>query len=193
MATANTVQAYSQGARLLSCTLNGLGERAGNADTLQVAAAIEKLLRLRGNWDLRKLADASRKLERPSGIPLPVQAPLIGWTAFRHESGIHVDGMLKHSLAYEPVDPEELGAERAYVLGTTSGRSHIRDVLRRHDIDASDDVVDQLFSSTRKMAAKRANGERGYIDVLYEALDRRSLDDEDLIQLVDALQRKRQD
>jgi isopropylmalate/homocitrate/citramalate synthase len=190
MATANTVQAYGEGAQLLSCTLNGLGERAGNADTLQVAAALSKLLAVEADWNLRRLADASRQLERQSGIPLPVQAPLVGWTAFRHESGIHVDGMLKHNLAYEPLDPDELGAERAYVLGTTSGRAHIRHILQAWSVPASEQLVDYLFASIREMAADRANSEHGHIDLLYEALRRRSLEDEDLLALVNGSRRR---
>ncbi|MFT4570921.1 MAG: homocitrate synthase NifV [Hyphomicrobiaceae bacterium] len=190
MATANTIQAWDCGARLLSCTLNGLGERAGNADTLQVAAALMKLLGVSGHWDLAQLCDASRELEKESGIPLPIQAPLVGWTAFRHESGIHVDGMLKNPEVYEALDPADFGSTRAFTLGTSSGRAHIRHVLATWDVTADDDLINDLFWAVRELATTRTTSSRTHIDALYGALEGRCLEDKDLLALVDDLRRK---
>jgi isopropylmalate/homocitrate/citramalate synthase len=190
MATANTVQAWHEGARLLSCTTNGLGERAGNADTLQVAAALTRLAGLDNHWNVARLADTARAVETASGVPLAVQAPLVGWTTFRHESGIHVDGMLKNESVYEAVHPDDVGARRAFVLGTTSGRAHIRHVLSSWGKAASDELVEDLFWALRELAADRTTSERAHIDALYRALADRCVRDEDLLALIDDLRRK---
>lgn len=126
MATANTVAALEAGCLWPTATVNGVGERAGNASLLEVAAACERLLRRPAGLDLAAAVALSREVERLTGFVVPQHQPLVGWNAFRHESGIHVDGLLKSAQTYESVDPALFGREHHYVVGKHSGRALLR-------------------------------------------------------------------
>ncbi len=187
MATANTVTAAHAGATWLSVTMNGLGERAGNADLVQVVAALEYLLEQSPGIDLPMLVDLARQIEIDSGIPLPVQAPLTGWTAFRHESGIHVDGVLKSPRIYEPVEPEDLGRKRNFVLGRTSGRAHIRALLAKMGIDPAAVDVDALFTAIRVQPRSDPAKSRQLLDTYYGYLSGLEIDEQEFAELLSRL------
>lgn len=122
LATANTLVAAAAGAQYLSVTVNGLGERAGNAALEEVAAALEANGVATG-IDLRALPALSSLAARASGRALPVSKPIVGASVFTHESGIHVDGMLKDARTYEAevIAPDRFGRQHRFVVGKHSG------------------------------------------------------------------------
>lgn len=125
MATANALGAYKGGAEYISCTVNGLGERAGNTALEEVVMALKYLQDCDTGIDTKKLVELSKMVEKASGRKVAEGKPIVGKEVFSHESGIHVDGMLKDSKTYEIIPPEDLGRERNFVLGKFSGTSAI--------------------------------------------------------------------
>ena len=138
LATANTLAAVEAGADIVCVTVNGLGERAGNAPLHEVALALSLLLKLEHDIVLPKLPALSAMAERFSGVFCSPLAPVVGRNAFRHESGIHVDGILKESRMYEELQPEVVGRRRELVLGTFSGIGYLRVLLNGRGIDVGD-------------------------------------------------------
>ncbi|MCJ7625681.1 MAG: hypothetical protein MUO76_19495, partial [Anaerolineaceae bacterium] len=136
LATANTIAAVTAGADFPAVTVNGIGERAGNAPLHEVGLGIEKILQRSSNLDHCRLYDLSRLVERCSGIFIPPHAPIVGLNAFRHESGIHVDGLLKDSRTYTGLAPEEVHRSSTIVLGKHSGIRTIEYLLQMKGVKA---------------------------------------------------------
>jgi len=126
MATANTLAAVRGGATHVNTTVHGLGERAGNAALEEVAMGLKHLYGVATGVDLTRFEALSRLVEAASGHPLGWHKSLVGIGAFTHESGIHVDGLLKDPLNYQGIDPAELGRGHSLVLGKHSGRRAVR-------------------------------------------------------------------
>ncbi|HVH64737.1 MAG TPA: 2-isopropylmalate synthase [Candidatus Acidoferrum sp.] len=130
LSTANSVAAVLNGARRVECTVNGIGERAGNASLEEVVMILrtrEKSLGLLTNIDTSRLADISELVARETGIPVQPNKAIIGSNAFAHASGIHQDGVLKDKLNYEIMRPEDVGmGESRIVLSPRSGRHAFR-------------------------------------------------------------------
>jgi methanogen homocitrate synthase len=126
LATANTLAAVEAGASVISSTVNGIGERAGNTAMEECAVALRFLLDLKTNIDLSRLTSLSRLVEECSGIRVPPNKAVVGANAFRHESGVHVAAVIEHAPCYEPYDPATVGAHRELVLGKTSGRGALK-------------------------------------------------------------------
>ncbi len=123
LALANTLAAASQGATWLSVTVNGIGERCGNADLAQTACASRDLLGWETGIDPSRLWPLARKVEALTGIPLAPGSPLVGDVAFTHTSGIHVHGQRRDAQAYEGPDPLPLGRRHRVAFSPRSGRS----------------------------------------------------------------------
>jgi len=121
LATANTLAAAQGGATHVNTTVNGLGERAGNAALEEVVLGLRKLYGFSVDVDLARFPSVSSQVAAAAGRPLSWHKSLVGEGAFTHEAGIHVDGFLKHPLNYQGVDPAELGREHRLVLGKHSG------------------------------------------------------------------------
>ncbi|RMG93785.1 MAG: homocitrate synthase [Candidatus Dadabacteria bacterium] len=122
MATANALAAATAGAQWLSVTVLGLGERAGNAALEEVAVALWRCLGAPTGVRLDRLTRAASLVARVANRPIPPAKPVVGSDAFRHESGIHVDGLLKTPALYEPFPPALVGRRHEIVLGKHSGR-----------------------------------------------------------------------
>jgi homocitrate synthase NifV len=139
MATANTMMAFHAGAEFLSVTVNGLGERAGNAALEEVGAALEANGIATG-LNLRALPQLSETVARASGRALPVQKPITGDMVFAHEAGIHVDAILKNAETYEDprCAPATFGRERRIVIGKHSGLAGLRAALTEAGLPSSD-------------------------------------------------------
>jgi len=101
MATANTISAYKAGAKHLSCCVNGLGERAGNAALEEVVMALKYIYKCNTSFDIKKIQKLSKIVEKASGRKIHESKPFVGKSVFSHESGIHVDGLMKDSSNYE--------------------------------------------------------------------------------------------
>jgi homocitrate synthase NifV len=121
LATANTLAALRAGATHASTTVNGLGERAGNAPLEEVVMALKHLSGVDCGVQTRALPAISALVARASGRPVAANKPIVGEAVFRHESGIHVDGLLKDPRNYQTFDPAELGRSHELVLGKHSG------------------------------------------------------------------------
>lgn len=135
LATANTLAAVLAGATHASTTVNGLGERAGNAALEEVVMAARHLYALDCGVDTTALTMISRLVARASGRPVGAGKSIVGEAAFTHESGIHVDGLLKDRANYENFRPEEVGRTHQLVLGKHSGSHGVLDAYARLGLD----------------------------------------------------------
>ncbi|MFH1285474.1 MAG: 2-isopropylmalate synthase [Candidatus Micrarchaeota archaeon] len=153
LAVANTLAAVRAGAREIHCTVNGLGERAGNAPLEEVAVCLEyfykqKLLKT------KKLYELSSMVEKLSGIELAHNKPLVGRNAFAHESGIHVDGIIKCASTYEPISPELIGQRRRITLGKHSGKKAIQMKLDEMGVKTSAEQIDTISQRVKELGDK---------------------------------------
>jgi len=130
MAVANSIVAAMNGAQQIECTINGVGERAGNAALEEVVthiAARKDYLGFETGIDLSQLYKTSKIVSRYMGIPIPVNKPIVGKNVFTHESGIHQDGVLKERSTYEVIDPRLVGRDDSVILlGKHSGRHALK-------------------------------------------------------------------
>ncbi|WP_444870369.1 homocitrate synthase [Rhodobacter capsulatus] len=155
MATANTIMAAHAGATHLSVTVNGLSERAGNAALEEVGAALEAG-GIDTGLDLCALPELSAVVAKASGRALPPQKPITGAMVFAHESGIHVDAILKRADTYEDprCAPARFGRERQIVIGKHSGSAGLRAALLEAGLPADDAVLDRLKPLLRAHAVR---------------------------------------
>lgn len=163
LATANTLAAVEAGVRIVTVTVNGLGERAGNAALDQVVMAATRLLGLSCRIDTRKLFALSKLVEAISGIPIAPTQPLAGYNTFRHESGIHVAAMLQHVEAYEALDPASVGRTREYVFGKHSGRHQLAAFLAEHGLPHAEADCDALLESLKASVPAAVASRRQWI------------------------------
>jgi homocitrate synthase NifV len=160
MATANTVAAVEAGARHADVTVNGIGERSGNARLAEVAMAVSVAGVARTNVLPDHLSKLSRKVVEYTGIPLPVNAPIVGRNAFRHESGIHVKALLTDRSAYEPFDPAILGRSLPdhapeIAIGKHSGSCALQRVLGDCGVLVNSRTAADLLPRVRQAAESR--------------------------------------
>ncbi len=158
LATANTLAAVLGGASHVNTTVNGLGERAGNAALEEVVLGLRNLYGLELAIDQTGFAAASRLVETASGRPVSWHKSLVGEGAFTHEAGIHVDGLLKDRRNYQGVDPLALGREHRLVLGKHSGTRAILQAYGEIGIRLTREQADALLVCVRRFVthAKRA-------------------------------------
>jgi isopropylmalate/homocitrate/citramalate synthase len=145
LATANTLAGIEAGVNYPSVTVNGIGERAGNAPLHEIVMALEKIFRRKHGIDMQRLYEISKLVEQCSGIFTPPHAPIVGLNAFRHESGIHVDGLLKNSETYTVVDPKEVGRDSSFVLGKHTGTQAILHLLQQRGVEANEEELREIL------------------------------------------------
>ncbi|KAL2323841.1 hypothetical protein Fmac_022899 [Flemingia macrophylla] len=163
LSTANTLEGARAGARQLEVTINGIGERAGNASLEEVVMALKCGAHVNGNLytaiNTKHIFLTSKMVEEYSGLQLQPHKAIVGANAFAHESGIHQDGMLKHKNTYEIISPEDIGLERAneagIVLGKLSGRHALRKRLEELGYELNDDQVQSLFWRFKAVAEQK--------------------------------------
>ncbi|KAK7373465.1 hypothetical protein VNO80_06874 [Phaseolus coccineus] len=164
LATANTIEGARAGARQLEVTINGIGERAGNASLEEVVMALackgdHALNGLYTRINTRRILETSKMVEEYSGMHLQPHKALVGVNAFVHASGIHQDGMLKHKGTYQILSPEDIGhkitTEIGIVLGKLSGRQALRKRLEELGYELKEKEVDSLFLPFKAMAEKK--------------------------------------
>ena len=134
LATANTIAGIQNGARQVECTINGIGERAGNTSLEEVAMILKthNMLGLHTNINTKKFYDISRMVSRMMNMPVQSNKAIVGKNAFAHSSGIHQDGVLKHRENYEIINPEDVGIPRSDIILTArSGRHALKHRLER--------------------------------------------------------------
>ena len=156
MATANTLMAIEAGAACVNVTVNGLGERAGNAPLDEVVAGARLTLGRDCGVDMRKLHTLGRFVAEVSGRPLPVGKPVTGKGMFLHESGLHCDGMSKDAASFELIHPEDMGQVRPqFVIGRHSGRTSLMQALDLLGIQIERQVAEPLLVKVRALAVER--------------------------------------
>lgn len=158
LATANTLAAVRAGATHASTTVNGLGERAGNAPLEEVVMAMRHLHGIETGIDTRRLPDISRLVAHASGRPVAANKSIVGEAVFWHESGIHVDGLLKDARNYESFPPAEVGRAHTTILGKHSGTSGVRHAFAQLGLNLGDEETRLLLERIRLHAttSKRA-------------------------------------
>lgn len=155
LATANTLAAFSAGAQAASVTVNGLGERAGNAALEQVVMAWQVALGGESRVDPKCLPSLSALVARASGRAVAVEAPIVGTTAFRHESGLHCAGLLRDRRSYEPFAPERIGRTREpFVVGWKTGLQALLAALRAAGLATDVRAATELLPLVRKQARR---------------------------------------
>lgn len=145
LATANTLAAVSAGCGAVSVTVNGLGERAGNASLAEVAVALKLCYGVETGIDMFRLPFLSRLVARLSHRPIPVSQPLIGSLVFTHESGIHIDGLLKDPRLYTFVSPHMVGRKHRFVAGRNSGIAALRALTQQKGYSFSEAELEKIL------------------------------------------------
>ena len=161
MAVANSLAAVRGGARQVECTINGIGERAGNTSMEEVVMALDTrrdYFGLQTGIRMEQIYRASRLLTQGTGIGVPINKPIVGENAFAHEAGIHQDGVLKYKLTYEIMRPEKIGRpSNTLVLGKHSGRAAFVDRLKALGLFATGLDVNTAFTAFKALADRKKN------------------------------------
>ncbi|MWD27619.1 2-isopropylmalate synthase [Aquicoccus sp. SCR17] len=159
MATANSLAAVAGGARQIECTINGLGERAGNTALEEVVMALKvrnDIMPWTTGVDSRKIMNISRRVSTVSGFQVQYNKAIVGKNAFAHESGIHQDGMLKNAETFEIMRPEDVGlAATNIVLGKHSGRAALRSKLEDLGYNLADNQLKDFFVRFKELADRK--------------------------------------
>ncbi len=154
MATANAMAGIKAGAKWVNVTVNGLGERAGNAALEEVVMALKYI----GDVDLGYRTEMFRELSeyvaQASARQIPVWKAIVGTNVFAHESGIHADGVLKNPKTYEPFSPEEVGLQRQLVLGKHSGGASIKAKFKEYGVELTDEEAQDVLTEVRRRAVR---------------------------------------
>lgn len=154
MATANALAGVRAGARSVNTTVNGLGERAGNAALEEVAMALKRIYGINPRINTKQLPALSSLVAKASNCTLPPWKAVVGENAFVHESGIHAHGVLQNPQAYEAFNPEDVGWEHRLVVGKHSGRHLVQTILQQHGIALNADDLQLVLESVRNWSTK---------------------------------------
>jgi 2-isopropylmalate synthase len=159
LAVANSLAGVLAGARQVECTINGIGERAGNAALEEIVMALKvrkDIMPFSTNINTRLLSRASKLVSSVTGFPVQYNKAIVGKNAFAHESGIHQDGMLKHVETYEIMRPEDVGVQAtSLMLGKLSGRHAFRDKLEAMGYVLEADAFEDAFKRFKDLADKK--------------------------------------
>ncbi len=156
LAVANTYAAVLAGADEVQVTVNGIGERAGNADLAQVVMILHALENIKTNINTQYLFETSKLVERLTGVRIPPNTPIVGENAFSHESGIHAHGVLKETSTFEPgvITPEMVGHRRRIVIGKHAGRYQIKKILEDAGYLVDDETLNKIFEKVKEIGDK---------------------------------------
>ena len=183
LATANSIAAVMAGAQVVHVTVNGLGERAGNASLEEVVTALEMLYGVKTKIAKEKMYETSRLVRNLTKMPLAPNKPLMGDNAFTHESGMHVHGTLADTSLYEPIDPGIIGRKRRFAFGKHTGKASVKVTLEEMGISADDEQTKKILAEVKEL------GDKGKLitDSDFQAIveDVLSIEREEKIKLVD--------
>lgn len=149
LATANTLAGIKAGSLSVNTTVNGLGERAGNAALEEVVMALKRIYNTDIGIDTSRLLEISRLVASASGYNVHPWKAIVGENTFVHESGIHAHGVLQNPNTYEPFAPEEVGWERRLVVGKHSGRHLLSNLLQQHGIFLDPEATQSVLDAVR--------------------------------------------
>ncbi|WP_342472497.1 2-isopropylmalate synthase [Metasolibacillus sp. FSL H7-0170] len=159
MATANSIAAIQNGADQVECTINGIGERAGNASLEEIGVALhirKDIYPFETGLNLKEIKRTSQMVSRLTGVVIQPNKAVVGRNAFAHESGIHQDGVLKNPETYEIISPALIGEDEVpLVLGKHSGRAAFRDRAVKMGYELSDEKLNKAFAEFKKLADRK--------------------------------------
>jgi homocitrate synthase NifV len=155
MATANAIAGIRAGARFVNTTINGLGERAGNAALEEVVMGLKHACGIDTGIDTHRFREMSLFVAKASHRPLPVSKPVVGERVFAHESGLHADGVIKDPHNYEGFDPAEVGLKRQIVVGKHSGTGGLIERYRSLGVTVDRSLAGTLLGKARALAGRR--------------------------------------
>jgi 2-isopropylmalate synthase len=159
LAVANSLEAIKRGARQVEGTINGIGERAGNASLEEIIMAIETrqdFYNLGTNIDTAQIYKTSRLVSELTGFPVQPNKAIVGSNAFRHSSGLHIDGVIKMSNTFEIIDPKKVGIpSSSLVLGKTSGRHAFKERLAELGYSFEEEEFNRAFAAFKELADKK--------------------------------------
>ena len=174
LATANSLSAVLAGARQVECTINGIGERAGNAALEEIVMAIKTrpdFYQIETNIETTMISRVSKLVSTVTGFVVQRNKAIVGVNAFAHESGIHQDGMLKNRATYEIMSPQSIGLQKTYLrLGKLSGRAAVKDRLKEIGFEIENQQFEDFFVKFKDLADRK-----------------KEIHDEDLIKLLDSV------
>src|SRR5579864_5020654 len=180
LAVANSLAAVRAGVRQIECTVNGIGERAGNAALEEIAVALavrKESFGIATKLNLKELYKSSRLLSEITGAVIAPNKAVVGANAFAHEAGIHQDGIIKNPLTYEIISPEAVGVpSRSLVLGKHSGRNALRQSLKELGYDASDAELAECYRRVTALADESKNVRaRDLMAIAHEVIRRKAV------------------
>ena len=158
MATANALAGIRAGATSVNTTVNGLGERAGNAALEEVVMALKRIYGINIGIDTRRFKEISEFVVKASGCDVPPWKAIVGENAFAHESGIHGHGVLQNPATYEPFTPEEVGRERRLVIGKHTGKHLVTNLLQQYGIALTQAETRSLIDAVRNLSVELKRG-----------------------------------
>ena len=150
LAVINSITGLLAGAKAISTTVNGIGERAGNASLEELIMGLKILYGKDLGFKTKYIKELSDIVSKASGLEVPYNKPVVGNNIFRHESGIHVDAVIEEPLCYEPYIPELVGQKRQLVLGKHSGCRAVRAKLNECELEVSDDELIEIVKRVKK-------------------------------------------
>jgi 2-isopropylmalate synthase len=186
LAVSNSLAALQAGARQIECTINGIGERAGNAALEEIVMAIKTradFYKIDTNINPKYITRISKLVSNITGFPIQYNKAIVGANAFAHESGIHQDGMLKNRTTYEIMTPQSIGLDKSsLVLGKHSGRAAFKDKLSEIGYDLKDGILEDVFTRFKNLADKK---KEILDDDIIALIDNSVISEKSLIKLVD--------
>jgi 2-isopropylmalate synthase len=172
LATANTLAAIENGARQVECTMNGLGERAGNASLEEIVMTIKTrkdYFKFQTSVNTREIMRTSKLVSRLMGTPVQANKAIVGANAFAHSSGVHQDGILKDRATYEIIRPEDLGiTEHAMILTARSGRHALRDKITKMGYDLNEEEFGGVYERFLSVADKKKQVYDEDVDIIVQ-------------------------
>ena len=154
LATANTISGIKAGASEFHGTINGIGERAGNAAIEEVVIALEYLYGVKTGIRKERIYNTSKLVERLTRVVVPPNKPVVGENAFTHESGIHTSALFRDSTAYEPISPEVVGRRRVIVLGKHAGRASVEAIMNELGYRATPEQMKEILARIKEIGDK---------------------------------------
>lgn len=154
MAVANSIAGLMEGATSISTTVNGIGERAGNASLEELIMNLKLLYNKDLGFNTEVIQELSQLVSKYSEIPIPDSKAIVGNNVFRHESGIHVDAILQDPLSYEPYLPEMIGTKRQIVLGKHSGKAAVAEKLNTLNIEVDNEKLLEIVNLVKQEREK---------------------------------------
>ena len=170
MATANAIAGVQAGAKFVSTTVLGIGERTGNSPLEEIAMTAKHILKMDVHFDTTRFREVSEYVASAASRTIPGWKPIVGENCFAHEAGIHTDGVIKYLSNYEPYTPEEVGLKRKIVIGKHSGRHTVKQMLSKYGYEVDDEAAGTILESVRanSIALKRSLTEK---ELVYMYMD----------------------